>query len=92
MVATGGLLGQLGQAVGINSAGNMVNAINNSSAQQKYDSIIDSKYNKNQYSFSFEEIENGWLILMGGKKWMVKDLDELKDQVVAVIVQTKLEK
>jgi hypothetical protein len=92
-MTTGSILGQLGQAVGINSAGNMVNAINNSSAQQQYDGIIGARStNKNQYSFSFEEIENGWLIIMGGKKWMVKDLDELKDQVVAVIVQTKLEK
>ena len=93
MTTTGSILGQLGQAVGINSAGNMANAINNSSAQQQYDSIMSARgVNKNQYNFYFEEIENGWLITLGGKKWQVKDLDELKDRVVAIIVETKLER
>ena len=41
---------------------------------------------------NFEEIENGWVIIFRGKKWMVNDLEELSQRVVAIMVEHKLEK
>lgn len=91
------ILGQLGSAVGISS-----NASNNSISNAQidmYNATMQQMTNQAQaarskpmYNFSFEELENGWLIIHAGRKWMVNDLEELGQRVVAIMVEQKLEK
>lgn len=95
MAIQGSILGSLGNAVGIGSSNSHIstqdaymNAMNQ--AQNGYG--VQTSRPKNMYQFHFEEIENGWVIIYGGKKWMVADLEELSQRVVAIMVELKLEK
>lgn len=95
MALTNSILGNLGQAVGLGNGANSItsqmdymNAMNQ--AQNGFG--VQTSRPKPMYSFHFEEIENGWVIIFGGKKWMVNDLEELSQRVVAIMVEHKLEK
>lgn len=95
MMSTGSILGSLGQAVGIGSLTNSNAQMDMYNAMQQMSNQTQAGMERHiakQHTFTFEEIENGWIIHHGGKKWMVSDLDELKERVVAVMVERKLEK
>lgn len=94
-MTTNSILGSLGQAVGLGNGANSItsqmdymNAMNQ--AQNQFG--VQASRSKPIYNFNFEEIENGWVIIFGGKKWMVADLEELSQRVVAIMVEHKLEK
>lgn len=90
MAIQNSILGSLGNAVGIGGSNtptqlDMYNAMHQISNQAQ-------AAPKSMYNFNFEEIENGWVIIFKGKKWMVTDLEELSQRVVAIMVENKLEK
>lgn len=89
MAVQGSILGSLGNGVGIAKH-------NHISAQDAYMNAVSSQaganYAGNSYGFNFEEVENGWIIQFRGKKWLVEDLEELGQRVVAILVEYKLEK
>lgn len=89
-MSMGSILGSLGQAANSKT-------IISSSQLDAMNQAIQSSYAQQpqygaSYNFAFEEIENGWIINFRGKKWMVNDLEELSQRVVAVMVENKLEK
>lgn len=97
MAVQGSILGSLGQAAGIGSS----NVTSRSQIDAFNQAIMGAQHNtgyaetipaKPIYNFNFEEIENGWVIHFRGKKWMVTDLEELSQRVVAIMVENKLEK
>lgn len=91
MSITGSVLGGLGQAVGIGS-NNSITQMDMYNAMQQMSNQAQAVSAKPMYNFNFEEIENGWVIIFRGKKWMVNDLEELSQRVVAIMVEHKLEK
>lgn len=84
------ILGSLGQAANSNAgiSSSQLYAMNQAT-QSSY--AQQPQYNAS-YNFAFEEIENGWIINFRVKKWMVNDLEELSQRVVAVMVENKLDK
>ena len=91
MALTGSVLGSLGQAVGIGRS-DQLDAFNQAMAQQNSVGYTPPSTQAPMYNFNFEEIENGWIVRFGAKKWMVADLEELSQRVVAIMVEHKLEK
>jgi hypothetical protein len=65
-----------------------IDAYNNGISPQ----VMPQSFSNVNHQFNFEQIENGWVIHFRGKKWMVADLDELKDKMVAILVEYQLEK
>lgn len=90
MATQGSILGSLGNAVGIGSSHSHI------STQDAYMNAVSPQvmpqYSNNSHGFNFEEVENGWIIQFRGKKWLVEDLEELGQRVVAILVEYKLEK
>ena len=92
MAIQGSILGSLGNAVGIGNGTNSVTTqLDMYNAMQQMSNQAQAAP-KPVYNFNFEEIENGWVIIFKGKKWMVNDLEELSQRVVAIMVENKLEK
>lgn len=92
MAVTNSILGGLSQAVGIGNGTNSVTTqLDMYNAMQQMSNQAQAAP-KSMYNFNFEEIENGWVIIFKGKKWMVTDLEELGQRVVAIMVEHKLEK
>ena len=97
MAVQGSILGSLGQAVGIGSSNarissHQLDAMNQAVVGAQHAGYVESSRPNPMYNFNFEEIENGWVIIFRGKKWMVTDLEELSQRVVAIMVENKLEK
>lgn len=93
MTLTNSILGGLGQAVGLGNAAQ--NAITSSQIDAMHNAMArehNSHTSNRMHNFNFEELENGWLIIFKGKKWMVNDLEELSQRVVAIMVEQRLEK
>lgn len=92
-MSLGDQMAKMGSIVGIgaSSLGDLnqrrIDAYNSSVSPQ-----VMPQFNNTNHQFNFEQIENGWVIHFRGKKWMVADLDELKDKMVAILVEYQLEK
>jgi len=91
MAIQGSILGSLGNAVGIGRS-DQLDAFNQVITQQNSVGYTSTSTPTPMYNFNFEEIENGWVVIFRGKKWMVADLEELSQRVVAIMVEHKLEK
>lgn len=92
MSITGSVLGGLGQSLGIGNHNHSTTQMDMYNAMQQMSNQAQAVSAKPMYNFNFEEIENGWVIIFRGKKWMVNDLEELSQRVVAIMVEHKLEK
>ena len=82
MIGNGG--GGMGGGIGVANAVAAQNAYPNPFAQFVQD--------QKTYAFSVEQIENGFIVHYGGKKFMSEDLDSAMDRVKACIVTQRLEK
>jgi hypothetical protein len=47
---------------------------------------------KSTLAFTVEQVDNGYVISCAGKRKICKDMDELQDLFVAIMVENKLEK
>lgn len=92
-MSLGDQMAKMGSIIGVGASGlgdlnqRRIDAYNSAVSPQ-----VMPQFNNTNHQFNFEQIENGWVIHFRGKKWMVADLDELKDKVVAILVEYQLEK